>query len=113
VPRAGSRPVRRREVCDQGTAVSADSLVSLITGGLGALGVMGIWLALMVGGRIHTDSEFQREAQALEREKAAHDETRRALAAAAERADTSVRAASLIADALTGAHHREHAGSGE
>lgn len=64
------------------------------------MGVLGIWLTLMVSGKLHSDDEFQRESAALEREKIAHDETRRALAAASERADAAVRASSLIADAF-------------
>jgi hypothetical protein len=81
--------------------VSVDSLTSLLTGGVSAMAVMAIFLTLILAGRLHTDSEFQREVNALDREKTAHEETRRALAEAATRAEAAVRASELIADAFS------------
>ena len=81
--------------------MSVESLTSLLTGGVSAMAVMAIFLALILSGKLHTDSEFGREAAALDREKLAHDETRRALAEASARADAAVRAAELMADAFS------------
>lgn len=82
-------------------AVSAESIVGLISGGSGALGVMVIWMILILSGKLHTDGEFSREAAALDREKTAHEETRRALSAANARADAAVQASTIIANAIT------------
>jgi hypothetical protein len=81
--------------------VSVESLTSLLTGGVSAMAVMAIFLTLILAGKLHTDGEFQREAQALDREKSAHEETRRALTEASARAETAVRASELIADAFS------------
>ena len=90
--------------------MSAESIVGLISGGSGALGVMVIWMSLLLSGKLHTNSEVERlekeldrEVTALDRERAAHEETRRALAAADDRADAAVKASSIIADSLSAA----------
>jgi hypothetical protein len=81
--------------------MSADSFVSFLTGGVGAVAVMAVFMTLILAGRLHTDGEFNRLEAALNREKEAHDETRRALTDASARADAAVRASELIARALT------------
>lgn len=93
--------------------LSIETVTSLITNTVGAVAVLGIFLTLIVSGRLHTDAEVKRledvvdrEATALEREKQAHDETRRALAAASERADAAIRASELVATALGEAKRR-------
>jgi len=86
--------------------MSAESLLSLITGGAGALSIMGIWMTLMIMGKLHTDGEVTLLVDALNREKAAHDETKRALAAASDRADAAVRASELVSDAFASASQR-------
>jgi hypothetical protein len=83
--------------------VSVESLTSLLTGGISAMAVMAIFLTLILSGRLHTAGEFDRTDAALEREKQAHDETRKALTEAAGRADAAVRASELIADAFSSA----------
>ena len=83
--------------------MSIESLTALISGGVGAVTVLGIWLTLMITGKLHSDDEFQREAKALDKEKEAHEETRKALAEAAARADAAVRASELIASAFSSA----------
>lgn len=69
--------------------------------------VMVIFLTLILSGRLHTDAEFRRTEAALDKEKEAHDETRRALTAASERADAAIRASEVIADAFTYANRRK------
>lgn len=98
--------------------MSAESLLSLLTGGVGAVAVLGIFLGLIVSGKLHTDAEmvradenFEREAAAYEAEKRAHAETRRALAEASARGDAAVRASELIAGALGGTRS-QRSGSG-
>lgn len=86
--------------------VSVESLTSLLTGGATAMTVMAIFLVLILAGKLHTDAEFQREAQALDREKMAHDETRKALVEAAARGDAAVRATELVARALGHSSHQ-------
>ena len=81
--------------------MSVESLTSLLTGGISAMAVMGIFLTLLLTGHLHTRGEFDREAAALDREKLAHDETRKALAEASKRADAAVRAAEVMADAFS------------
>jgi hypothetical protein len=88
--------------------VNVDSLTSLLTGGISAMAVMAIFLTLILTGKLHTDGEFDRVSGALEQEKQAHTETRKALAEAAQRADAAVRASELIANAMTGASGRPH-----
>jgi hypothetical protein len=90
--------------------VSAESLLQLLTGGAGAVAVLGIFLGLIVAGKLHTDEEMKRadqlaelRSEALKTEQAAHAETRRALADAAARADAAVRASEMIADAFSAA----------
>lgn len=80
--------------------MSVDNLTTLLTGGVSAMTVMVVFLTLILTGKIHTGAEFQREADALDREKQAHAETRRALAEAAARGDAAVRASELIAAAV-------------
>ena len=81
--------------------MSVESLTSLLTGGISAVAVLGIFLALILADKLHTDAEFKREMEALDREKMAHAETRKALAEAAARADAAVRATEIIARALS------------
>jgi hypothetical protein len=90
--------------------MTIDNLQSIITGGSGAIVVVVIWLTMIMSDKLHTDAEFRREAAALEKEKAAHDETRKALAEAAARADAAVRASELIADAFSSAGHEPRRG---
>jgi hypothetical protein len=67
---------------------------------------MAVFLTLILSGKLHTDGEFSDKASALQKETDAHAETRRALEVAMERADSAVRATTLIADALTSAQAR-------
>lgn len=80
--------------------MDAGSLTSLITGGIGALGVLGIFLALILSDKLHTDGEFRRMAAANARKDETIAELTRAVDAAAERAGAAVRASELIADAF-------------
>lgn len=89
--------------------MSVESLAGLLEGGVGAIAVMGIVLSLMLTGKLHTDAEFDRLEAALDREKSAHDETRRALTIASERADAAVQASQLVASAFTEAQTRRRA----
>jgi hypothetical protein len=89
--------------------VAAESLTSLLTGGVGAVAVMAIFLTLILAGRLHTDAEFGRAVTALDKEKQAHDETRKALGAAVERADAAVRATEMIVNAFAQARDHGHA----
>lgn len=93
--------------------MDAGSLVSLITGGAGAVAVLAVFLGLILSDKLHTSGEFRRMEQALQLEKEAHAETTRALAAAAERADAAVRASQLIADAFSGRRHASTQSQGE
>ena len=93
--------------------MSADSLTSLITGSIGAVGVLAIFLALILTGRLHTDAEMRRadetidrQAKALDKTEEALAETRRALAEASARADAAVRSSEVIAGALRSAGGR-------
>jgi len=86
--------------------VSVESLVSLISGGSGALTVVVIWLTLILSGKMHTDTEFDREVARGDKLEEALKEKDRALEAAIARADTAVHASSLIAEALTGVRVR-------
>lgn len=85
--------------------MDAGSVVSLISGGAGAIAVLTLFLTLILADKLHTDGEFHRMEQALQLEKQAHSETTRALIAAGERADAAVRASQLIADAFSGRSH--------
>lgn len=73
---------------------------------------MAIVMTLILSGKLHTDAEFTRLEEALDREKTAHDETRRALATASDRADAAVQASSLVAAAFTAAQDRRRAARG-
>jgi hypothetical protein len=64
---------------------------------------MTVFLTLILSGKLHTAAEFDRTDAALEREKQAHAETRKALTEAAARGDAAVRASELIADAFSSA----------
>lgn len=70
---------------------------------LAAGAVFGIWM--FSTGRWHSDREMTRAYKDLETERAAHEETRRALALASARADAGVRAAELVAHAVEGARN--------
>jgi hypothetical protein len=66
-----------------------------------ALALVGLWL--FATGRIHSHAEMNRAVKDLETERAAHEQTRAALAVASARADAGVRAAELVASAVEGA----------
>ncbi|HEX8006588.1 MAG TPA: hypothetical protein VF482_09200 [Trebonia sp.] len=66
-----------------------------------ALALVGLWL--FATGRLHSSSEMNRAVADLETERAAHEQTRAALAVANARADAGVRAAELVASAVEGA----------
>ena len=88
-------------------------IVPLITGS----GVAGIFCALFILGKIHSDSEYKREQSLRAEEKQRADileqalkEKDKALEAANDRADAAVRASELIADAFTEARRRRGGG---
>lgn len=83
--------------------MSPEQLIGLITGSTGVVGVLTIFITLIMVGKLHTDGEFERVLNALEKEREAHKETERALEAASERADAAVRASEVIADAFVSA----------
>ena len=58
---------------------------------------------LFVTGRLHSSSEMNRAINDLDTERAAHEQTRAALAIASARADAGIRAAELVAGAVEGA----------
>jgi hypothetical protein len=68
-----------------------------------ALAIVFLWL--FITGRIHSSAEFDRARQDYLTEKAAHEQTKAALAIASARADAGVRAAELVASAVEGARH--------
>lgn len=68
-----------------------------------ALAILGLWF--FITGRLHSDRELNRAVKDLETERAAHEQTRAALAIANARADAGVRAAELVASAVEGARH--------
>lgn len=81
--------------------MSAESIVSLITGGASGLGVLVIVFALVLGDKLHTDSEFRRVLDANEKKDQTIAELTKAVDAASARADAAVRASELIADAFS------------
>ncbi len=87
--------------------MSAEGWVSLITGGAGAVTVLVTWLLCLLSGKIHTDSEFDREVQRGDLLQRALNEKDEALKAANERATAAVRASELIADAFTEVKQRQ------
>lgn len=86
--------------------VDLTSLEDFISGAFGGIIVLVYFVSMLLADKLHTDAEFKREAKALERERDAHAETKRALEAAIARADTAVRASELVAQALTAADQR-------
>jgi hypothetical protein len=66
-----------------------------------SLALIGLWL--FATGHLHSSAEMNRAIRDLETERAAHDQTRAALAIASARADAGVRAAELVASAVEGA----------
>lgn len=87
--------------------MSADSIVSLITGGTTGLALSGIFLMLFLTHRVHSHEEYEQQVARAERAEARADrleeavaETRRALEAADARAEAAVHSAELIANAL-------------
>lgn len=68
-----------------------------------ALALIGLWM--FATGRLHSPAEMNRALKDLETERAAHEQTRAALAIASARADAGVRAAELVASAVEGARH--------
>jgi hypothetical protein len=81
--------------------VSAEGWVSLLTGGVGAITVLVVVLTLIISGNLHTDGEFEREVKRADRLEKALEDMTRAKEVSDERADTAVRASSLIAEAFT------------
>ncbi len=65
-----------------------------------ALALIGLYL--FTAGRLHSDAELRALRQDLDTERAAHENTRAALATANERADAGIRAAVLVANAVEG-----------
>lgn len=94
----GKEPAVWDNVREQGSRVGA--VLPYITGAGGASAIALVWIGLFLSDKLHTDGEFRREAAALEQEKAAHGETRKALSEASARADVAVRASEMIADAF-------------
>ena len=68
-----------------------------------ALALVGLWA--FAAGKLHSSAEMNRAVKDLETERAAHEQTRAALAVANARADAGVRAAELVASAVEGARH--------
>jgi hypothetical protein len=68
-----------------------------------SLALVGLWL--FATGKLHSSNEMDRAIADLATERAAHDQTRAALAIASARADAGVRAAELVASAVEGARH--------
>lgn len=68
-----------------------------------ALALVGLYL--FGTGRLHSSAEMTRAIRDLETERAAHEQTRAALAIASARADAGVRAAELVAHAVEGARN--------
>lgn len=90
--------------------MTAEQIVSLVTGGATAATVLGLWIALFITGKIHTDSEFQGEVKRGELKDQTIRELRAAIEAANERAVAAVKASELIAGALTSAGQRRGRG---
>jgi hypothetical protein len=86
--------------------MSVTSILSLITGGIGAIAVLGIVLTLIIGDNLHTDGEFKRLVEANAKKDEALEEAKRAIEAANARADAAVQAAEVIANALAGGGQR-------
>ena len=66
-----------------------------------ALALIGLYL--FTTGRLHSDAELTALRRDLDVERAAHENTRAALATASARADAGIRAAELVASAVEGA----------
>jgi acyl-ACP thioesterase len=81
--------------------VSAETWVSLITGGVGAVTVLAVWLTTILAGKEHTDGEFKREVARGDRLEKALEDMTKAKGVSDERADTAVRATALVAEAFT------------
>lgn len=82
------------------------NLLSLVTGGAGALVVLALIAWAFYAGKLHSNPEFEREVQRRELLEATIAEKNAALKAASDRADAAVRASELIADAFTDARRR-------
>jgi len=65
-----------------------------------ALALIGLYL--FTTGKLHSDAELKALRRDLDTERAAHENTRAALATANERADAGIRAAVLVANAVEG-----------
>lgn len=68
-----------------------------------ALALVGLWL--FATGKLHSSTEMNRVTTDLATERAAHEQTRAALALASVRADAGIRAAEMVARAVEGARH--------
>lgn len=89
------------------------SILNLITGAAGGLVVLALVAWAFYAGKLHSDSEFQREVERRSEVERRADlleqtvkEKDKALDAAGGRADAAVRASELIADAFTEARRR-------
>lgn len=82
------------------------SLLGLIQGSLGALVILALIAFAFYAGKLHSDSEYQREVKRGDTLEAANAEKDKAIQEAAARADAAVRASELIADAFTEARRR-------
>ncbi len=81
--------------------MDAGSLLSLITGGAGAVTILVVFLGLILSDKLHTDGEFQRLKEAAGKKDETIAELSKALDAASARGDAAVRASELIASAFS------------
>jgi len=93
--------------------MTAEQIVSLATGGAGALLIVIIWITLLLNGKLHTDEEFKREVargdelvKRLDLRNQSIEELQKALITANARADSAVRSTEMMADALAAAGQR-------
>ncbi len=86
--------------------VSAETLVSFLTGGVGAITTLTVFLMLILSGKLHTDGEFDREVMRGDKLETALADMTRAKEVSDGRADTAVHASSLIVEAFTAAARR-------
>lgn len=89
--------------------MSAEGWASLLTGGVGAVTTLTVFLILIITGKLHTDGEFDREVKRGDQLTEALATMTRAKDAADERAGAAISASALIAEAFTkAAEHRAH-----
>jgi hypothetical protein len=95
--------------------VTAEGYVSLITGGVGAVTVLAIFLSLILAGKLHTEGEFNREVRAHDKTRKALEDMTKSFEAASQRVDAAVRVSELVTEAFTKAaasHRRPGGGRG-